>query len=303
MGKVRWAKRLLTRARQLRTFGAKGTWALITGASDGIGKEFASQLARAGYNVLLVSRTESKLQALAAEITASHADVRAETLAMDFAADAPRDYERLKAAIEGKEISILVNNVGKSHDMPVPFVQTPLAEMEDIITVNCLATLRVTHLVLPGMISARKGLILTMGSFGGLTPTPLLATYSGSKAFLQQWSSALGAEVAKYGIRTELVQSYLVTSNMSKIKRSNLLTPTPKAFVKSTLAKIGRSGGTQGWAYTTSPYWSHGLVAWALTSFVGVMNHALLRTNLRMHEDIRARALRAAERRKHKKAT
>ena len=286
---------------KLRTFGPKGTWALITGASDGIGKEFASQLARQGYNVLLVSRTESKLQGLASEITSHNAGSRAETLAMDFAADDPKDYERLKGFVEGKDISILINNVGKSHDIPVPFVQTPEAEMEDIITINCIATLRVTQLVLPRMISARRGLILTMGSFGGAMPTPLLATYSGSKAFLQQWSTAVGAEVARYGIRSELVQSYLVTSSMSKIRRSSVLIPTPKVFVASTLSRIGRSGGSQAWAYTSSPYWAHGLMLWALSTFLGLMNHVILRVNLKMHEDIRTRALKSAQRKKNKK--
>lgn len=261
------------------------------------------QLARQGYNILLVSRTDSKLQALATEITTKHADVRAETLAMDFAADERRDYERLKHSLDGKDIAILINNVGKSHDMPVPFVQTPEAEMEDIITINCIATLRVTQLVLPGMILAKRGLILTMGSFGGASPTPLLATYSGSKAFLQQWSTALGAEVARFGIQSELVQSYLVTSSMSKIRRPSLLVPSPKTFVRSTLSKIGRSGGSQGWAYTSSPYWAHGFMMWGLVSLLGLMNHVLLRLNLKMHEDIRARALRSAERKRNKKST
>lgn len=221
---------------------------------------------------------------------------------MDFALNKDADFHKLKALIDDLDISILVNNVGKSHDIPVPFVLTPEEEMVDIITINCMGTLRVTQLVAPGMIQRKRGLILTMGSFGGLLPTPLLATYSGSKAFLQQWSTALGAELAPHNVQVELVQSYLVTSAMSKIRRASSLVPSPRTFVKAVLGKIGGSGGSQGFAYSSSPYWSHGLMAWGLINFLGTMNGIVLQVNRGMHEGIRNRALKKIEREKGKKA-
>ena len=127
-------------------------------------------------------------------------------------------------------------------------------------------------------------------------PTPLLATYSGSKAFLQQWSSALASELAPHGITVQVVQSYLVTSAMSKIRRSSLLIPTPKTFVKAALSKIGRSGGAQGVLATSTPYWAHGIMHWAIASFAGTTNGVVIGINKRMHEDIRKRALKKAER-------
>jgi 17beta-estradiol 17-dehydrogenase / very-long-chain 3-oxoacyl-CoA reductase len=222
---------------------------------------------------------------------------------MDFAANKDSDYSRLQALVNELDIAVLINNVGKSHDIPVSFAQTSPEEMKDIITINCTGTLRVTALVLPGMITRKRGLILTMGSFGGLLPTPLLATYSGSKAFLQQWSSALGAEVASYNITVELVQSYLVTSAMSKIRKATATIPTPKVFVRATLAKIGRSGGAQGFAYTSTPFWSHAGMQWALGTFVGFMNRVVVQQNKRMHEAIRKRALKKRERDTGKKAS
>ena len=113
-------------------------------------------------------------------------------------------------------MGILINNVGLSHAIPVPFTETPAEELDAIVNINCLSTLRVTQPIAQSMKQRKRGLILTMGSFGGTYPTPLLATYSGSKAFLAQWSSALGAELAPYNVTVELVQSYLVTSAMSK---------------------------------------------------------------------------------------
>lgn len=281
---------------QLSMFGKRGTWAIVTGASDGIGKEYALQLAAKGYNIALVSRTQSKLADLAAELKKKY-KVDTRTLAMDFAQDRDEDYTALKKMIsEVVDISILINNVGLSHAIPVSFAETKEQEMRDIITVNCTGTLRVTQLVAPGMIQRRRGLILTMASFGGIMPTPFLATYSGSKAFLQQWSTAIASELAPHGITVQLVQSYLVTSAMSKIRRSSMLIPTPRTFVKAALGKIGRSGGAQGLKATSTPYWAHAIMHWTIATFAGTMNGAVLAVNKRMHEDIRKRALRKAQR-------
>lgn len=276
---------------------------MITGASDGLGKEFALQLARSGFNILLVSRTASKLATLEDEIKAKNPSVQTKSVSMDYAQNNDADYENLKAAIDELDVAVLVNNVGKSHSIPVPFALTPEDEMNDIITINCTGTLRTTQLVVPGMAQRKRGLVLTMGSFGGLLPTPLLATYSGSKAFLQQWSTALGAELEQHGITVELVQAYLITSAMSKVRKTSATIPDPRAFVKSVLGKIGRNGGSPGYAYSSSPYWSHGLMAWFLTCVAGVMNKTVLGQNKGMHESIRTRALRKAEREKGKKAT
>jgi 17beta-estradiol 17-dehydrogenase / very-long-chain 3-oxoacyl-CoA reductase len=282
---------------QLSTFGPRGTWALITGASDGIGKEFALSLAAKGYNLILVSRTQSKLDSLSADITSKYGPkISVKTLAMDFAQNKDADYNNMKKLIDGLDVSILVNNVGLSHSIPVPFIETPKQEMNDIIMINCMATLRVTQLVTPGMVSRKRGLVLTMASFGGFFPTPLLATYSGSKAFLQQWSTALASELEPHGVYVQCVQSHLVTTAMSKIRKTSALVPNPKQFVNATLSKIGRSGGAQGVAFTSTPYWSHGLMHWFLSRFLGERSDIVVKVNRGMHESIRKRALRKAER-------
>lgn len=290
----------VTDRRQLRSFGPRGSWALVTGASDGIGKQFAEQLAKAGYNLILVSRTASKLQSVSDAIKQSHSGVRAEILAMDFGANLDSDYKKLAALIKDKDVAVLINNVGQSHSIPVPFAETSESEMNNIITINCTATLRVTQLVLPAMLARKRGLILTMGSLGGLLPTPLLATYSGSKAFLQHWSSALASELEPSGITVHFVHAYLVTSAMSKVRRPSLFIPSEKQFVRSVLAKIGRTGGSVGYAYSGSPYWSHGLMIAPIISVLGAYNDWVAGINKNMHADIRKRALAKAEREKAK---
>lgn len=215
---------------------------------------------------------------------------------MDFSKNEEADYAKLKALVDSLDVGILVNNVGQSHSIPVPFVKTPKEEIRDIIAINCIATLRVTQIVAPGMVQRKRGLILTMGSFGGLLPTPLLATYSGSKAFLQQWSTALGGEFQGTGVDVELVISYLVTTAMSKIRKTSMMIPSPRAFVKSVLGKVGRSGGAQNMAYTSTPFWGHALMQWWLENTVGLGGAFVVGQNRGMHESIRKRALKKAER-------
>jgi 17beta-estradiol 17-dehydrogenase / very-long-chain 3-oxoacyl-CoA reductase len=243
-----------------------------------------------------VSRTKSKLEALEAEIKSASPHAQTRSLAMDFSANKDSDYAALKSLTEGLDISILINNVGQSHSIPVPFLQTEASEMNNIITINCVGTLRVTQAIAPGMASRKRGLILTMASFGGVFPTPLLATYSGSKAFLQQWGTALGAELAPQGVTVEVVQSHLVASAMSKIRRSSAMVPSPKAFVRRTLGSIGRSGGSQGIAYTSTPWWAHSFMQWGIFTFAGQMGDLVLGQNKTMHESIRKRALAKAAR-------
>lgn len=275
---------------QLRKYGKPGTWAVVTGASDGLGKEYALQLAAKGFNLVLVSRTQSKLDTLADDIKKSK-DVQIKTLAMDFSKDNNEDYDRLSQLIQGLDVGILINNVGQSHSMPVSFLETSREELQSIVTINCMGTLKVTQVVAPILKQRKSGLILTMGSFAGWTPTPYLATYSGSKAFLQQWSVALASELADDNVDVYLVLSHLVTTAMSKVRRASLLVPNARPFVKSALGKIGL-GGYQAAPNTYTPWWSHAYMLWFIENIPGANGSITIGQNKKMHIDIRRRALR-----------
>lgn len=285
-------------------YGAKqGKWAVVTGASDGIGKEYVFQLAKRGLNVVLVSRTQSKLEAIAEEISTKYG-VSTAIVAFDASQDVEANYTSIRDVIADLPVTVLVNNVGQSHLIPVPFLQTDPKELTDIITINNLVTLKITQTVAPYIVETVKtdkkarGLILTMGSFGGLLPTPYLATYSGSKAFLQQWSSALAGELAPDRIDVELVVSYLVASAMSKIRRTSATIPSPKHFVAATLRSVGRRGGAQDRYATLTPFWSHALMHFFIENTVGVYSSVANKLNFSMHKSIRARALKKAARSK-----
>ncbi|EGW34062.1 uncharacterized protein SPAPADRAFT_59486 [Spathaspora passalidarum NRRL Y-27907] len=286
-----------------KKYGAKqGKWAVVTGASDGIGKEYAFQLAKKGLNIVLVSRTQSKLELIATEIESKY-KVQTKIVAFDASTDDDANYISLRNVVSELPITVLVNNVGQSHSIPVPFLETDEKELNDIITINNTATLKITQVVAPLIVSTIKkekkkvrGLILTMGSFGGLLPTPYLATYSGSKAFLQAWSNALAGELKPQGVDVELVISYLVTSAMSKIRRTSATIPNPKQFVAATLRGVGRRNGAQERFATNTPYWSHAIMHFAIANTVGVYSKVANSLNFSMHQAIRKRALKKAER-------
>jgi 17beta-estradiol 17-dehydrogenase / very-long-chain 3-oxoacyl-CoA reductase len=217
---------------------------------------------------------------------------------MDFAENKEADFALLAQLVDTLDIGILINNVGLSHSIPVSFLETADKELKDIVTINVMGTLQITKLVAPRMVQKKRGLILTMASFGGVFPTPYLATYSGSKAFLQHWSVALASELAPHGIYVQVIQSHLVVSAMSKIRKTSMFVPSPKAFVRAALGKIGVRSGSQDIAYTSTPWWSHAIMQWVITNIApgGQMGAFVLGKNRTMHEQIRKRALRKAER-------
>ncbi|GAB5586918.1 hypothetical protein Unana1_01818 [Umbelopsis nana] len=277
----------------LSKFGAgKGSWAVITGASDGIGKEFASQLAKKKFNVLLVSRTESKLQALAQELEQAHG-VQTKIYAMDFTKGNPTDYSNLGQIINSIEVGVLVNNVGTNHDIPTPFAEESDETIANIVEVNINGALKTTKLVIPQMKAKHAGLILNLGSFSGLVATPYLSVYSAGKAFLSTWSQALGTELARDGIVVEHINTYFVVSAMSKIRKPSFLIPLPKAYVSSVLSKIGLSGGAS-IPYGSTPYLSHALLNWLIDNLF--TTGFWVKQNYAIQTDIRKRALRKRER-------
>lgn len=115
------------------------------------------------------------------------------------------------------------------------------------------------------MYHSRSGLILNLGSFAGLVPSPYLSVYSGGKAFLSTWTQALAKEVESQGVVVQNVNTYFVVSAMSKIRKPTFLIPLPKPYVASVLAKIGLPCGANV-PYTSTAYPSHGIANWLISN-------------------------------------
>ncbi|KAJ2882979.1 hypothetical protein H4R27_003081 [Coemansia aciculifera] len=244
---------------KLESFGAgKGAWAVVTGCTDGLGREAALELARKKFNVVLISRSQQKLDAMAEEVRAL--GVEAKVLAVDFAETGAETWTEIEQLLDSVRVGVLVNNVGVSYDYPMYTEEISDATVDALVELNMRAMVRMTRAVLPQMKERKSGLILNSGSFAALLPSPFLSVYSGTKGFVKFFTQSLAAEVARQGIVVEHLQTYFVCSRMSKTRKPNFLIPMPRPYMRTVLAKIGVAGGS-GEPYTSVPYFSHALLA------------------------------------------
>jgi uncharacterized protein len=175
-----------------------GKWALITGASAGIGLELARQLAAAGTHLVLTARRAERLQAIAAELSAQHG-VRVEIFVADLArTQAP---EEIFSFTSGKkiEIELLVNNAGfgafgYTHEIS----HERLLEM---VQVNCSAVVRLTRLYLPSLVERRHGDIMIVASVAAFQAVPFISTYAATKAFDLMFAEGVAEEVRPFGVQ------------------------------------------------------------------------------------------------------
>jgi hypothetical protein len=173
-------------------------WALVTGASAGIGWALAEQLARGGANLVLTARRRERLDQLAGKLAAEHG-TRAEVLAVDLGR--PEGPAELFAATEGKgiEVDLLVNNAGFGRYGE--FHQVALDRFLEMVQVNVTAVVELTHRYLAGMVARRRGDILIVASTAAFQPVPYITCYAATKGFDLLFAEGLAEEVRRYGIR------------------------------------------------------------------------------------------------------
>jgi len=176
----------------------KGKWALVTGASAGIGTALAEQLAAGGANLVLTARRVDRLQKLAAELASRHG-ISAEVFAADLTrAETPA---AIHAFTEGKriEIELLINNAGFGAFGYTQEIEE--SRLMDMIQVNCGAVVRLTRIYLPRMVARRSGDILIVASTAAFQPVPFIAAYAATKAFDLIFAEGLAEEVRGLGVR------------------------------------------------------------------------------------------------------
>ncbi|CAL8263199.1 unnamed protein product [Merluccius merluccius] len=239
-----------------------GKWAVVTGATDGIGKSYAEELARRGFSMMLISRSQDKLDDVARSLE-DQFKVETMTIAVDFGrADI---YAKIDAALAGLEIGVLVNNVGVSYSYPEYYLHIP--DLDNFITyminVNITSVCQMTRLVLPRMAERSKGVILNISSASGMYPVPLLTVYSASKAFVDFFSRGLQEEYRRQGIIIQSVLPFFVATKMTRIRKPTLDKPTPERYVASELSTVGLQSQTNG-------YFPHAVMGWVTTKVVPI---------------------------------
>src|SRR5579864_1898254 len=180
-----------------RTKDFHGRWALITGASAGIGVALARELAAHGAKLILTARRKDRLDALSAELTQKGAEVRTVVADLNDASAPQQIYDATEGA--GIPVDILIENAGLGQFGA--FQTSPLEQELSQVRVNCEAVVHLARLFVPRMIERRRGWILITASTASFQPLPYFSTYAATKAFDRFFAVGLAHEVERFGIK------------------------------------------------------------------------------------------------------
>ncbi len=262
---------LLGRGYDLRKrYAAAGSYAVVTGGSDGIGFAMATELAKRGFNLVIIALDQPLLYEAADKLRRYGTVVKA--IPFDFAQPQVAEdeaYAGLFAQLDEVPIGMLVNNVGTFYRFPMPFAVSPLALDAKMMIVNMTSQMRMTKYVLPRLQAAGTGGILNLSSMSSVAAAPYLAVYAGTKGFNMMFARALAAELSlDYpGIDVLIVTPHLVVSNMTQGARAERPAPGGQMVLASEVAeqalnKMGRTRETAG-------HWKHCLIRLVALSWIG----------------------------------
>lgn len=228
-----------------------GDWAVVTGASAGIGAEFARALAREGISSVLVARRADRLEELAAELERNWS-VKTRVVQADLAR--PEGPTAVVDAVADLEIGLLVNNAGVGY--AGRFERQDLSRLRDMITLNCLVPVELTHRLVPSMIERGRGAVVIVGSAAGRQPIPFLGVYAATKSFDNLLGEALWVELADRGVDVTVLMPGPVATEFEAVAGEQRADPSadelPDACVAHALDALGRqpsvvSGGWVNW--------------------------------------------------------
>ena len=199
-----------------------GETALITGASSGIGLEFAKHCAAGGADVILVARSKDKLEALADEIRETYG-VSARVLAEDLSD--PRAVERIVQAVDktATPITMLINNAGVGTFGP--FVNSDERDQRGMLELNVVSLTMLARALLPGMLQRKHGRILNVASIAAFQPGPLMSVYYATKAYVVNFSLALSDETKGTGVTVTCLCPGVTATNFGRhggVEKSSL---------------------------------------------------------------------------------
>lgn len=219
-------------------------YALVTGASRGIGNCFARTLAARAWNLILVARSEERLAQLARELTDTFR-IRTEVIALDLIEPGAPAAIQQRILDLGIEVELLVNNAGAGDRGK--FLKLSIGKQSDMVRLNVGALVELTHQLLPSMISRQRGAIINVSSTAGFQPMPYVAVYAATKAFVTSFSMALAEEVRGLGIRVVTLCPGPTRTDSHATDRTRSKFPgglqPAEEVVEEALAQLARGGG------------------------------------------------------------
>jgi short-subunit dehydrogenase len=205
-----------------------GRWALVTGASAGIGAALARELAAHGAKLILTARRKERLETLAAELAAQGTEARIVVADLNDPAAPELIYSATEGA--GLTVDILVNNAGLGQFGF--FAQNNIDQELSQVRVNCEAVVSLTRLFIPRMVERRRGWVLVVASTASFQPVPYIATYAATKAFDRFFALGLAAEVARFGVKVTALcpgptESEFVDVAHGTVRKGRAMQPAP----------------------------------------------------------------------------
>ena len=213
-----------------------GPWAVVAGGSEGVGESFARQLAAAGVHLILLARTASSLEAVAASISADHPHVDVVTAAIDLAA--PDAAQQVKDVVADREVGLLVLNAGANTLSGAFLDQTPEG-VARALRLSVHLPLQLVQQLAPAMVDRGQGGILMVGSLAGYLGQPGLAVYSADKAWQRCFCESLWLELRPHGV--DVLHLVLGVTRTPAMERAGLAFDTP-GLVVSDPDDVARQG-------------------------------------------------------------
>lgn len=273
--------------------GKKG-WAVVTGCTSGIGEGFAFDLARRGWNILLVSRSEKKLKELAVAIAAKYPKTQTALAISDATDSSMSSIDSVVKAVRGLpegSFRILINNVGVSTEDPCLFESATLPEIEGMLSVNCRYSTLLTQALLPLLKlkpAQQRGAIVNLSSQSAFVHVPYLTVYSATKAYNLAFSHALRDELQADNIEVLALTPGFVMSAMTKIPEASLGVCTSEVCASSGLNAIGLRD--------SCGYWYHSVaIKWSMLIPAFIRSQALMKMMPQMAREKQAQLKKAAE--------
>lgn len=239
-----------------------GPWALVAGASEGLGQAYAEALAQRGLNLLLLARRSEALEAVAAQLRTSYG-VEVATAAVDLAA---ADLaETLPGCLGDRDIGLLVYDAARTHIEP--FADAALDHHLGIVDVNCRGPLALCHALIPGMVQRGRGGIVLMSSMSSLQGSALIASYAASKAFNNVLAESLWEELRPHGISVMAciggaIDTPSYRHNTPVAKQARAMPMAPEAVAEAALKALAAGRGP-----LVVPGWVNRLVRCLLAPF------------------------------------
>lgn len=217
-------------------------WALVTGASAGIGLALAEQLAASGANLVLTARRADRLEALAGRLRGEYG-VETRAIAADLAD--PATPQQLLSATEGSGlvIDILINNAGFGYYGE--FTKGDAAWQRQMVDLNCAAVVHLTNLFLPKMVERKRGYLMIVASTASYQPLAYMATYAATKVFDRFLAEALAHEVAEYGVKVSALCPGPTDSEFNEVAGLHQI-PGRKSQSAEEVARLGLEGLVEG---------------------------------------------------------